>query len=97
MGKRELRILVDEELLKDFSYVCDDNLLTMPEAIEAFMKKTVEEYRIPFSCSPPVPNRETLEAIAESEEILKNPSKYPSYSSVEELIEALRREEEEES
>ena len=35
---------------------------------------------------------EMLEAIAEAEEIMKNPDNYPSYNSVEELMEALNEE-----
>lgn len=35
---------------------------------------------------------ETLEAIAEAEEIMKNPDAYPSYNSVEELLKALKDE-----
>ena len=35
---------------------------------------------------------EMLEAIAEAEEIMKNPDEYPSYNSVDELMEALNDE-----
>jgi hypothetical protein len=34
-----------------------------------------------------IPNEETLQAIAEGEEMLKNPSKYKGYSSFDELME----------
>ena len=90
MATKTISIRMDEQLKKDFEELCKDIGLSMSTAMNVFATRAVQENRIPFELGRNIPNEETLEAIKESEEMLKNPSKYPSYSSVKEMFEALR-------
>ena len=62
--------------------------LTVDEAINKFLEKTIKERAIPFEIAifEKIPNAETLEALAELKEMKKNPQNHKSYTSVGELF-----------
>ena len=86
MAQTNLNIRIDENLKKEFDEVCDDLGLTMTTAFTVFAKTVVREQRIPFEIKTNVPNKETLDAIKETQEILLNPSEHKGYSNVEEMF-----------
>ena len=59
--------------------------LNMTTAIRIFLYQSIRENSIPFNITEKVPNAETIEALLESERLLKDPNtKY--YTDVEELF-----------
>lgn len=86
MQTTNINIRMDSKLKKDFEEFCQDVGMSMSTAFTLFAKRTVRDNQIPFEISREIPNAETLDAFAETEEILKNPKKYKSYTDVNELI-----------
>ncbi|WP_312699494.1 type II toxin-antitoxin system RelB/DinJ family antitoxin [Sedimentibacter sp.] len=89
MSTTNITIRMDEELKKQAEELFADLGLTMTSAIIAFTKQAVREQRIPFVIARNIPNKETLEAFEEVEEMEKNPEKYKSYTNVDEMITEL--------
>jgi len=58
---------MDENLKKQFDYLCNEFGLTMSTAINIFVKTVVRENRIPFEISADVPNAVTRQAIEDVE------------------------------
>ena len=59
-------------------------------AVNIFLRQTLREGKIPFTISlNKEPNKTTLEALKEIEEMEKNPSAYKSYKNVDEMMEEL--------
>ncbi len=81
-----INIRMDSKLKKEFEEFCQDVGMSMSTAFTLFAKKTVRENQIPFTISREIPNKETLEAIEETNEH-KNLSK--AFDSVSELMEDL--------
>ena len=75
---------IDKELKEQAEELFDDIGLSLNAACRMFLKRAVQEQRIPFELSRP--DRKTLKAIADAEQD-KNVSS--GYDSVEELMEAL--------
>ena len=51
MAQTSLNIRMDEDLKKDFDYVCSELGINMSTAITIFAKKMSREHRIPFDVS----------------------------------------------
>ena len=77
---------MDSELKNAFEDFCKDVGMTMTTAICVFAKKVVKENRIPFEINGYEPNEKTLKALKEVEDMKKNPSKYKSYTDVDEMM-----------
>lgn len=92
MTTKSITIRIDEELKNEAERLYTDLGLNMTTALTAFIRQSVRQQAIPFTISRNIPNKETLEAFAETEEILKHPEKYKSYSTAEELHEAILNE-----
>jgi DNA-damage-inducible protein J len=75
---------IDEDLKESAEELFGDIGLSLNAACRIFLKKAVQEQRIPFELSRP--DRKTLKAISDAEQD-KNVS--DSYGSVDELMEAL--------
>ena len=60
--------------------------INMTTAINMFLRKCIATNGIPFDVNLEIPNKVTRQALKEVEEMKKNPSKYKSYSSFEELL-----------
>ncbi len=63
--------------------------LDMTTALNIFLRKCLEEQGIPFKVGYETPNRETLEAIAEMEEMKEHPENYKTYSNIEDFKKAV--------
>ena len=75
---------IDEDLKEQADALFEDIGLSLNAACRIFLKKAVQEQRIPFEIRRP--DRKTLKAISDAEQD-KNVS--DSYGSVDELMEAL--------
>lgn len=96
MAMTKVSIRMDEELKKQAEELFDELGLNMTTAFTVFLKKAVREQRIPFEVSADYPNAVTRAAMEETEAILRNPSAYKSYSSAEEMMEDILKDENEE-
>lgn len=89
MASTSVNIRMDSELKRQFETFCNDMGMTMTTAFNIFAKKTVREYRIPFEIGGEMPNKETLEAIREVQEMKANPNIGKTYSDVDQMMEEL--------
>lgn len=88
MSTTNLNIRTDKELKDQANTLFSELGINMTTAINLFLKTAVREQGIPFSLKLENPNKETLEAMKESERIAHDPN-YPSYKNMEDLIKAL--------
>lgn len=87
-----MHIRVKPEIKQEVEKILDTLGMTTTEAINIYLKQIILNCGLPFEVKTPQFSNEMLEAIKEADEIMKNPEKYPSYNSVEELMEALNDE-----
>ena len=78
---------VDENVKKEAETLFKKMGLNMSTAMNLFLKKCILEQGIPFELK--VPNRETLKAMQETEDILSGKIERKGYKSAEELFEYL--------
>lgn len=84
-----MHIRVKPEVKAEVEKILENLGMTTTEAINIYLRQIILNSGIPFEVKTPQFSDEMLEAIKEADEIMKNPSAYPSYHSVEELMEAL--------
>ncbi|QVK08675.1 type II toxin-antitoxin system RelB/DinJ family antitoxin [Mycoplasma mycoides] len=83
--KTSFNIKINKDLKHQAETIFKQLGLTTNEAITLFFKATIKQNHLPFELEL---NEETLQAIKEAEELLKDPNtKY--YSSFEELLKTL--------
>ena len=90
MSSANVTIRLDSEIKKQGEELFDDLGLSMTAAITAFIKQAIREQSIPFKitrANDEMPNKQTLKAIREVQEMEKNPEKYKTYATVKELFE----------
>lgn len=87
-----MHIRVEPKVKEEVEKILNTLGMTSTEAINIYLKQIILNAGIPFEIKMPQFSDEMLEAIAEAEEIMKNPDEYPSYNSVDELMEALNDE-----
>lgn len=92
MATANITVRVDEDLKKDFHHMCDEIGISISGAITVFVKKVVNEQRIPFELSYHMPNKETIEAMLEAEKLSRDPNA-KRYSNLAELFEELEADE----
>ena len=91
-----INIRMESETKKDAEELFEACGLTLTDAINIFIKKSLNYGGIPFKIKAPRYNKETLAAIREVQEMKKNPHLYKSYSSFDEIMEEIRNEPEDE-
>lgn len=89
MGKESVSVRIDSELKKEAEQLFNCLGLNMTTALTVFLSQAVRQQKIPFEIGLNTPNKETLEALKEVEDIKKNPEKYKSYTNVDEMMEDL--------
>ena len=86
MATTNINVRVDSELKQSAEALFDDLGLNMSAAITMFLKSAVSHDGIPFEVRRFTPNAETRAALAEYDEMKKNPGKYPRYGSFDDLM-----------
>ena len=89
MSTVNVTLRIDEALKKEADDLFSDLGLTFNSATTVFLRQAVREQQIPFTIKREIPNAKTLAAIKEVEEMKNQPSKYKSYSDVDEMMEDL--------
>lgn len=87
-----IHIRVEPKIKEEVEKILGTLGMTSTEAINIYLRQIILNSGIPFEIKTPQFSDEMLEAIREAEEIMKNPDAYPSYNSVNELMEALNNE-----
>lgn len=89
-----LNIRIEPELKKEVEATLNDLGMNIAEAITIFLKQVVMTDSIPFIIKKHQYSNEMIEAIKEADEMLKNPNKYQSFNTVDELMEDLNHDNE---
>ena len=84
-----INVRVDSELKKSAENLFNDLGLTMSAAITMFLKSSVSHDGIPFEVKRRGLNAETKAALAEYEEMKKNPGNYKRYDSFDSLMDEV--------
>lgn len=84
-----INIRIDDDIKTNAEKVFYKLGLTPTTAIVLFYNQVIRTNSIPFELKVDIPNETTLKALSELEEMEKNPEKYTSYNSVDELMEDL--------
>ena len=86
-----INIRVDSDLKRDAETLFHELGLTMSGAITLFLRSAVRNNGIPFEIRRAEPNAVTQAALAEYEEMKKNPGSYKRYHSADELFDEVLR------
>ena len=89
MSTTNINVRIDSELKKSAEELFNDLGLNMSAAITMFLKSAVSHDGIPFEVKRISPNAETIAALAEYDEMKKNPNKYRRYSSFNDLMDEV--------
>ena len=84
-----ITIYTDSDTKKSVESLSAEIGLSVSDAVNMFFRKSIQEHDIPIWEYEYRYNQETIDAIEESEEILRNPHLNKSYSSFKELLEDL--------
>ena len=82
-------IRIDPEVKSDVESIYAQYGMSITDAINVFLYTSRNRRGLPFDLRPPAPNAETIAAIAEVQEIKRNPQLFKSFDSVEALFEDL--------
>lgn len=89
MATTNINVRVDTELKKSAEDLFNDLGLNMSSAITMFLRSAVSHDGIPFEVKRIKPTTETRAALAEYEEMRKNPGSYKRYNSFDELMDEV--------
>lgn len=92
MATVNMSIRMDTELKKQAEIMLADMGLNMTTAMNMFLRQVVRQGRIPFDIATSIPNGETIAAIKEMEDIMKNTDSVKVYANSDELFEELNNE-----
>ena len=82
-----INIRVNDEVKKEAETIFKSLGLNMSVTINLFLKKCINENGMPFDLK--IPNKETIEAMEETNKILNGDIERKSYKNVDELFEDL--------
>lgn len=89
MAMTKVTIRIEEELKKQAEDLFDELGMNMTTAFTVFVKQAVREKRIPFEIGLFAPNKETIEAMKETEIIMSDPSKTKGYTDVHQMFKEI--------
>ena len=95
MSTTDMKIRINTELKKEAEELFSDFGMSMASAVTIFMKQAVREQRLPFIISRNIPNADTLAAMRETDDIILNPDKHKSFSSIDEFFKDLLEDDDE--
>lgn len=81
-----INLSIEPDLKSQAEEVFANQGLSLVEAIKIFLRESVLEYGMPFRPGQPAFNKETYEAMQETEDILSGKIPAKRYTSVEEMI-----------
>lgn len=98
MAQATFSVRMDENLKRQFDALCADFGMNATTAFNIFARAVVRERRIPFEIASTdsvfgeTPNAETIAALEEGAEMLRNPTKYRRYTTFREALDEVLNE-----
>ena len=89
MPKVSTNITIDAETKAKAQAMLADLGLDLSTAVNIFLKQMLYEGGIPFSITRELPNRITLEAMKEAQEMSRSPESYKKYDTVDGMMEDI--------
>lgn len=89
MAKVSTNISIDAETKAKAQVLLSDFGMDLSTAVNIFLKQMVYEGSFPFAITRDLPNKLTLDAMKEAQEVLRSPEKYKRYSSVDSMMEDI--------
>lgn len=86
MATTNINVRVDSALKQEAEALFNDLGLNLSSAINMFLRSAVIHDGIPFEIKRQSPNAETKAALAEYEEMKKNPGNYKRYETFDEVL-----------
>ena len=83
-------VRMDSEVKQQCEELFNDLGMTLPTAINIFLRQAIRVGGLPFEVRQERPNKETIAAMLEAERIAHDPT-VPHYSDVEEALRELKR------
>ncbi len=84
-----INVNVDAQVKEEATIILKDLGLNMSTFINMALTQVIKRNGVPFEVVNPKPSKEMLLALAEVEDMRKNPDKYPSFDNREDLKKAL--------
>ena len=91
MANTNMTMRIDETLKLQLQELMNDLGLDLTTFFTIAAKQAVREQGIPFHISREIPNKETIEAFREVEEMKKHPENIKSYSSFADLLKEVEQ------
>ncbi len=89
MPKVSTNISIDAETKARAQIMLADLGMDLSTAVNIFLRQMLYEGGIPFSITRDVPNKITLDAMSEAQEMLRSPEKYKKYNDVDSMMEDI--------
>ncbi len=89
MAKVSTNISLDPKLKEKSIQLFSNIGIDLSTAITLFLSQAVREQRIPFEITLSVPNKDTIDALNEAEEMKTNKVKYKRYDSFDDLLKEI--------
>lgn len=86
MSKVSTNVSIDAEIKAKAQIMLSELGMDLSTAVNIFLRQMLYEGGIPFSITREVPNKATLEAMKEIDEMMEHPEQYKRYSSFSELL-----------
>ncbi len=83
-------VRIDKQLKQESEALFRDLGMNLTTAINVFLRRAIRAGGFPFEIKQDQPNKETLPALLESEQLLRDP-KTKRYANVEEALKELKR------
>ena len=91
MANTNITMRIDENLKAQLQELMSDLGLDMTTFFTMAAKQAIREQALPFNVSREIPNKETIEAFQEVEEMKKHPENVKSYSSFSDLLNEVKK------
>ena len=89
MSKVSTNISIDAETKAKAQAMLADLGMDLSTAVNIFLRQMLYEGGIPFSITRNTPNKITLEAMKEAQEMARSPEKYKRYGDVDSMMEDI--------
>lgn len=89
MANTSMNIRMDTEIKKQAQQLFAEFGLDMTTAVNMFLRQSIREHAIPFKLQLDIPNKETIAAIEEAEQMKNDPSIGKSYTDIDEMMREL--------
>ena len=92
MSKVSTNISIDAETKAQAQVMLADLGMDLSTAVNIFLRQMLYEGGIPFAITRDIPNKVTMEAMKEAQEMLRSPEKYQKYDNVDSMVEDILNE-----